>query len=371
MSVIRVMYDEQIFLLQEYGGISRYFTELIKAFEANPALGVLPVLSSKVVRNKYLLEETKSLSLTPVNSESRAFWHLLTQMVVNRRARKDIDLVHQTFYLPGFFSRFGRLPKALTLFDMIPEKTNSNRKLWNPHFMKRFVLPKADVLFSISESSTKDMLSEYGIKKEVITTYLGVGAEYQPDLPALAWLPEKYFLFVGNRDGYKDCELTIRSFARISSQIPGVTLLLVGGGPLKTSEKELIDGLGITGSVAQRSVSALELPNVYSNAVGLIYPSRYEGFGLPLVEAMASAIPVLSSETPINTEIAGDCATYFPVGDEVRLGELMHRLVCNQASFQDKIRSGESRAKDFTWENCAELTAIEYRRVVDKQKVKG
>ena len=369
MADIRVMYDEQIFLLQEYGGISRYFTELIKAFEANPGLGVKPVLSSNLVRNNYLLKETELPGLGAVKSEPRAFLRLLTQMILNRRAPRNIDLVHQTFYLPGFFRRFGKIPRALTLFDMIPENTQGKRRLWNPHFMKRYVLPKADLLFSISESSTQDMLTEYGIKKDVITTYLGVGSEFQPNLASLDWLPQEYFLFVGNREGYKDCELTIRSFAKISSQIPGVIMLLVGGGPLKTSERELIDELGVTDSITQRSVSALELPNVYSNAIGLIYPSRYEGFGLPLLEAMASATPVLSSETPINFEIAGDCATYFPVGDVGRLAELMAQLNSNRTSFQDKIRAGGKRSKEFTWEKCAELTAAEYRRTIERQKV--
>jgi alpha-1,3-rhamnosyl/mannosyltransferase len=118
-------------------------------------------------------------------------------------------------------------------------------------------------------------------------------------------------------------------------------------------------------------VNETELPNVYSNAIGLIYPSRYEGFGLPLVEAMASATPILASETPINTEIAAKCASFFPTGDQLRLAELMFQLVSDSPSFQDKIRLGELRSKDFTWGKCAELTAMEYRRIIEKEKVKG
>jgi glycosyltransferase involved in cell wall biosynthesis len=368
---IRVMFDEQIFLLQEFGGISRYFTELIKAFESNPALGVKPLLSSNSVRNKYLLEETNSFSLNAVKTKLGASFHLLKQIVFNRKVQNSADLVHQTFYLPGFYRRFSKLPKALTLFDMIPEKTQSHRKFWNPHFMKRYVLPKSDVLFSISQSSTKDMISKYGFKLNAITTYLGVGSEFQPNLPGLDWLPKRYFLFVGNRDGYKDWETAVRSFAKVSNQVSGAFLLLVGGGPLRVSEKDLISSLNIKGLVTQTSVNETELPNVYSNAIGLIYPSRYEGFGLPLVEAMASATPILASKTPINTEIAANCASFFPTGDQFRLAELMLQLVSDPPSFQDKIRLGELRSKDFTWGKCAEITAMEYRRIIEKEKVKG
>jgi glycosyltransferase involved in cell wall biosynthesis len=365
------MYDEQIFLLQDYGGISRYFTELIKTFHAHPEMGVEPVLSSRSVRNQYLLGETNFLELRRVDSTFSAFLNLVSRALFTRETKESVDLVHQTFYLPGFFSRFGKRPKAITLFDMIPENTESNRKFWNPHFAKRYVLPKADLVFSISESSTKDMFSEYGIDIDVTTTYLGVGPEYQPNLPKLEWQPNKYFLFVGNRDGYKDCQLAIRSFAVFAKKFLGVQLLLVGGGPLNKSEKGLIASLGVENSIIQRSVSAEDLPNTYSNALGLIYPSRYEGFGLPLVEAMASAIPVLASDTPINVEIAGDCATYFPVGDEQALTQSLLQLATNPLSFQDKIRSGEVRSKDFTWEKCAELTAAEYRRTIERQKVKS
>jgi glycosyltransferase involved in cell wall biosynthesis len=365
------MYDEQIFLLQEYGGISRYFTELIKTFHAHPELGVEPVVSSRDVRNQYLLKETNFFQLRQVKSQLGALYHLVKQILFMRKPPKSVDLVHQTFYLPGFFSRFKGLPKAVTLFDMIPENTASNKKLWNPHFAKRYVLPKADLVFSISESSTKDMLSEYRINMEVTTTYLGVGSEYAPNLPQLKWLPEDFFLFIGNREGYKDCELAIRAFAKAKKHTPGTVLLLVGGGNLTAGEKVLIAELGIKESIIQRSVSAEELPNVYSNARGLIYPSRYEGFGLPLVEAMASRVAVLASDTPINAEIAGESATYFPVGDGNSLAELMVQLISKPQAFQDKINLGQSRSKEFTWRKCAEITAAEYRRIIERQKVKG
>ncbi len=367
---LRVLYDEQIFLLQEYGGISRYFTELIKAFESNPSLGIQPVLASNFVRNQYLLRETKSFHLRQVKSNFASIFHLAVQMLLTRRTKEQVDLVHQTFYLPGFFSRFKGNPRALTLFDMIPEKVQSQRRLWNPHFSKRYVLPKADVIFSISESSTKDMFSEYGEHGVVTTTYLGVGSDYRPNLSSLEGQPKNYFLFVGNRDGYKDCELAIRSFSGIASKISGAVLLLVGGGSLRRNEKEFIERLGLRDSIFQISYSAQELPNIYSNAKGLIYPSRYEGFGLPLVEAMASGIPILASDTPINIEIAADCATYFTVGDEIALSDLMLQLCHNPSSFRAKIEAGEIRAKNFTWEKCAELTAAGYRRVIEEQKVR-
>ena len=99
-----------------------------------------------------------------------------------------------------------------------------------------------------------------------------------------------------------------------------------------------------------------------------MYPTRYEGFGLPLVEAMASGVPIVASDTPINNEIAMNCASYFPVGDGDALCKLMNQSVSNPEVFQDKINEGKKRAHEFTWRNCAEKTAAEYRRLVEKQK---
>jgi glycosyltransferase involved in cell wall biosynthesis len=365
---VRVMYDEQIFLLQEYGGISKYFTELIKNFESNPDLGISPSISSNWVRNQYLIKESKFTNLKRVTSRSLGVFLLFVQMVMHRRTKQNVDLVHHTFYIPGCFGRFRGLPKAVTLFDMIPERTPSGRMLWNPHFAKKLNLSRADLVFSISESSTRDMLDEYAMDRTVVTTYLGVGPEFSPGLPLLNWQTPNYFLFVGNRDGYKDFNLAIRAFATVSREHPDVNLQLVGGGKLTRAEKQLISELGVLGSVIHRSVSSEELPNVYSNALALVYPTRYEGFGLPLVEAMASGVPIVASDTPINKEIAMNCASYFPVGEGDALCKLMNQSVSNPEVFQDKINVGKKRAHDFTWRNCAEKTAAEYRRLVDKQR---
>jgi alpha-1,3-rhamnosyl/mannosyltransferase len=114
-------------------------------------------------------------------------------------------------------------------------------------------------------------------------------------------------------------------------------------------------------------VSDADLPSVYSNAVGLVYPSRYEGFGLPLVEAMASGVPILASRTPINMEICEESATFFPVGEHSQLALEMSNLLLDPLTFEDKIRSGLTRSKNFTWQKCAERTADEYRKLLEKR----
>ncbi len=367
MKPIRVLYDEQIFLLQEYGGISRYFTELIKAFQSDSNLGIVPLISSRAVTNEYLLGETSFLGLKRVNSNLGSNLTLLKQLLFNRINIFGADILHATFYLPSFLGRFRGIPKVVTLYDMIPENTDRPSKFSNPHFAKRHYMKNADLILSISKASTSDMLREYGMSVEIPTIYLGVGPEFVPNLPRISWLPKQYFLFVGNRSGYKDCRLAFAAFAEVCQGFPDLQLQLVGGGPLSDEEILFAKELGIHERIQQKSVSDTDLPSVYSNTLGLVYPSRYEGFGLPLVEAMASGVPVLASQTPINIEICEESATFFPVGEQSQLALEMSRLLSDPLSFEGKIRAGLTRSKNFTWQKCAERTADEYRKLLEKR----
>jgi glycosyltransferase involved in cell wall biosynthesis len=253
---------------------------------------------------------------------------------------------------------------VVTLFDMIPERVPAKNRLWNPHFAKRHYLAQADAIVSISETSTKDMVKEFGIKRKIPTTYLGVSANFAPNLERLEGTPESYLLFVGARSGYKDCGTAVSAFAQISESSPDLHLLFVGGGALTPKEKKLFRALGISNQVAQLAISDSELPRVYSNAIALIYPSTYEGFGLPLVEAMASGVPILASDTEINREIARDVAKYFPPGNFSALATGIRAILADPSGQRTKIEQGILRSSDFSWFECARQTAEVYRTLI-------
>jgi len=299
-----------------------------------------------------------------VNSFTYSLLILLIHSFTNRFRSTDADIVHTTFYLPGYLNRFPKNIKVTTLYDMIPENTKREKRFWNPHFSKRRYLSKSDLVLSISDSTTRDMLSEYELDIVVPTTYPGVGCEFTANLPKLEFLPAEYFLFVGNRGGYKSFNLALEAFASMAKEFPNLDFLLVGGGKLSRSETKLVKSLHISPRVHQRHVTSSELPNVYSNATALIYPSTYEGFGLPLVEAMASGTCIIASDTEVNKEIGGACANYFPIGDKNALMSEMRNVMLNQEAYQSKILKGLERSLEFTWLKCAEKTAEEYKKLL-------
>ncbi len=299
-----------------------------------------------------------------LNSTTSVVANLLRRSLLNRLSSRDLDLVHLTYYLPGYLGRFPGIPRVTSLFDMIPELAKEKGgRLWNPHFKKKVYLRNSDAVLSISESTTRDMRSKYGLTIPITTTYLGVSSEFMPGIPAIASLPEKYFLYVGNRGGYKNAVTALDAFAKVAQTNLEIFLVFCGGGQFSKAELKALSRLGIEGRVLHRNATSAELPAIYSNAVALLYPTKYEGFGLPLVEAMASGTPILASLTPINYEIAETAASYFSPVSSSELVELMQRALSGGSEFTVKVAGGLSRAKTFSWYRCAETTAKIYKDV--------
>jgi len=366
--IIRVVFDEQIFLLQKHGGISRYFTELIATFEENPELGVQPVLPFQAARSEHIIARLGGSKLKRVGSTLGALILLFRSTLENRGKSFPADVVHLTFYTPGFFGRFKGIPKVSSLFDMTPELTSRRFGFWNPHLQKRKFLTQSDAIISISNSSTEDMAAVYDEQRSTPTAYLGVSSSFHPNIEEPPIQEKPYLLFIGARSGYKNWMMSALAFAEVAREHPSLKYMLIGGGPLTRSERRVLKEAGILNRVIQKSVPDSDLPNYYSNALALVYPSKYEGFGLPLVEAMASGLPVLASDTRINKEICGAFAWYFPDADLVSLASLMEEAIQRTLpELHHKVGMGLQKAKKFSWYSCAENTAKVYRSLVRNQ----
>jgi glycosyltransferase involved in cell wall biosynthesis len=201
----------------------------------------------------------------------------------------------------------------------------------------------------------------YGIDRHVPTTYLGVSPKFSANLEKIPQLPNRYFVYVGSRKGYKDSHTAIKAFARVCEKHADINLVFLGGGRISSKDSRHLKSLGILEKVSQWDVSDDDLPRAYSNATALLYPSIHEGFGLPLVEAMASGTPVIASDTTINREIAGGAGTFFPVGDSFEMADLMRTVLAEPNAQKTKIMLGLELSKKFSWFECAKQTAEVYK----------
>jgi glycosyltransferase involved in cell wall biosynthesis len=358
--MVDVRYDDQIFVLQRRGGISRYFVELIREFTEGPELEVHPRLGWRWTRNAHALEAGLGRALR-VPGGSR----LQTLRWANRFANlgmPEVDVVHHTYYRAGYLTRRAGPPMVVTIYDMTPEIFPDLFPRRNPHREKREYVHRADLVLCISESTRRDLLRVYGsIESPIVVTHLGVNRRFVRGATKPSWCPERYVLFLGSRDGYKDFRVAIEAFAEVAATERTTVLLAVGGGRFTADETALISRWGLGDRVVQRDASDDDLPGVLGGASVFVFPSRYEGFGLPTLEAMACGTPTVLVDSSSHPEVGGDAALYFPPGDSSSLAVLLGRILADEALRSDLSRRGVAQAGRFTWRSTAVATADAYR----------
>jgi glycosyltransferase involved in cell wall biosynthesis len=361
---VRVLFDHQIFSYQRFGGASRYFHELMNVFHRTGE----PAFELGVARspNEYLRGAAYYRGgFAPPDHFLRTYARneLATRLAAWRHAP---DVLHATFYDPAAATVARRAKLVVTVLDMIPERFPelfAGRGAYNRFVTQRWIRGKrtlcarAAAILAISESTKRDLVELYGIDPaRVVVTHLGNRLAPTPGAPRPAGVPARYVLFVGTRNTYKNFALVLEAIASLD-----VALACVGGGPFDDIELARIDKLGLTGRVVQASVPDGELAACYAHALAFVFPSRYEGFGIPILEAFACGCPVLVARASCFPEIAGDAARYFDPDDANELREV---LACVIADAGDLRERGRTRAAQFTWEATAARTLAAYREAV-------
>jgi glycosyltransferase involved in cell wall biosynthesis len=357
---VRVSYDDQIFMLQRRGGISRYFVELIREFTARPELGVTPQLGWRWTNNAHALDAGLGRQLgAPGGSRSRVL-RLANRMF--KVSQPDAAITHHTYYQAPYLSRRSTPPMVVTVYDMTPELFPDLFPSGNPHLYKREYVKRAALVLCISESTRRDLLRVYGsVESPTVVTHLGVSHRFAQAGLRPSWCPERYVLFLGSRGGYKDFAVALESFAELAPKERATALVAVGGGTFTADEEALISRWGLREQVVQRDVSDDELPGVFGGARAFVFPSRYEGFGLPTLEAMACGTPTVLADSSSHPEVGGDAALYFPPGNSSILAAQLDRLLSDDGLRRDLSEKGLVRVTQFTWRHTSEATADAYR----------
>lgn len=340
-------------MLQKFGGIRNYFFNLIKTYAENPKYGIRPVVFMLHDRQRDNFENIKKLS----NFEIRTFKNLL-DILSPKFTNNEIDLVHNTYYLPLMDRFFPRRPHVTTIHDMIPELFKSQKLQINPHFEKRKYYETADGVISVSKTTSADLTRIYG-KNQGKSVQIYHGVDHNVFLPAGKDYRklDEYFIYVGKRNSYKNGMLALEAIEQLPSHI---RLVLVGGGPLSNLERNFLDSKNLTSRVIQINVKSRELADLYRGAIGLIVTSNYEGFGLPLIESMASGCPVIAKKSDCITEICEDNAIYFDSSDAEILSDTLKKMNKAKSETEDLIQRGIAHSKKFSWEKCALETANFY-----------
>lgn len=361
---IRVRYSSEIFARQRRGGASRMFAELLAEFTRRPELGVEPVVGPWVHRNDYLAA-TGIRGVRFVRQGwpgDRASILRAANRLLERPGPGDADLFHPTYYDPRHLRRSDPTPMVTTVLDMIPELLPDQVR-HDTHEAKLELVAASDLVVCISESVRTELLRVAGDPGvPVIACPLGVRPGDEP-VPRIEDRPADppIVLFVGARAGYKRFDVLLAAL-RLEGVTP-VELVCVGGGPWTTEERASIGGLPAGVSVRQVESDDGELARWYRRARLLVSCSAGEGFGLPVLEAMAAGCPVVATDIPVHREASGDVGRFVPVGDAAALRDSVSDLLGDRGLAESLAARGREVAAVATWTHSAELLADAYHSI--------
>ena len=289
-------------------------------------------------------------------------------------ARKAINSFHPDILHETYFSWDGYCPlgakKVLTVYDMIHEKyADSFEGSVGTSNPKRIAAQRADHVICISESTRQDLVNICQIPIEKTSViYLGVEDIFSPipqDIDSQCKLPKNYLLYVGKRDGYKNFIGFLSAFSASRYLKDNYSIVCFGGGALEPSELSSADELGLKPNQLVHYFGSDELlASIYRKAQALIYPSLYEGFGLPPLEAMASGCPVICSNTSSLPEVVGTSGEYFDPLSQKSMMEAMEGVLSTSKRREELITLGYVQASKFSWEKCAKETMREYQKLL-------
>ena len=273
------------------------------------------------------------------------------------------DLIHATYYCnPAIL--FSKAPVVYTVYDMILEKYASEMDPSGKLIKKKkHSLERASALPCISHATRNDLLNIYPhLERKTSVIHLAGEPKFKQirtEIPATTSLGNPYLLYVGSRESYKNFTRLTLAFAKASVHIPKLRLKVVGP-PLSISEARNLEHLDIKNKVDLfPNLNDLKLYELYKNATAFVYPSLYEGFGIPPLEAMALGAPVLASNTSSIPEVTGNAALLFNPWSEQDIYDAIMRISINSNLRQELIERGKIRCLKFNWEK----TSLEYMKL--------
>ncbi len=381
---VAVFFDEQAFLMQSAGGISRYVCSLAREL-ARSGEAVVQVFGG-ISANTHLqaLSAGDGLSVRFIPRRDRLRINTLVSHVSRQWRRMAFRRFQRRFgrviYHPSYYEVDGVIAAraaatVVTFHDMIPEwlVRECHEEPGPLPAIKLEAARRATLLLANSEFTRREVIKacpDLKLNPAVTPLAAGLPAVSNP-APPPELAGHKYFLLVGNRDGYKNGGLAFAAFARMAAARPLLRLAAIGGEPLKPAESALLAEHGLLDRWIHLRGGDELLARCYGHAVALIYPSRCEGFGLPVVEAMESGCPVVTTSCASLPEVGGAAALYVDPDDPQALAGVLESLLDKEDVRRGMIERGRDRARAFSWQATARGTLAAYRQALASRPVRS
>lgn len=385
---MRVLYDSQGFDMQKHGGVTRSFVELYKHFpkEVQARFGVIE--TDNVYLNNIGFPASGTSYRNFPFGEDNLVKHFLYKLYYNLKYKRykewdktpqlnmlesvrqikegEYEIFHPTFFAPYFLPYLGNKPMVLTVHDMIVElfphyfSSTNNQLIW-----KNILIPKAKHLIVVSECTKRDLQRLFHISDEKISVIYH-GADQTPYIPSgIRPIENEYLLFVGDRWLYKNFTKFVYAVVPVLKRHKDLFVICTGS-PFSQDEIRLLKENELLERFVHKFIqSDQELFDVYHNALAFVYPSEYEGFGIPILEAYKAGCPVMLNNSSCFPEIAGDAAIYFDMNDKgtdfESQFECLYRMNGNERN--SLLHKQRERLMRYTWERASEQLAEVYRQL--------
>lgn len=377
---MRVLFDYQAFSIQDCGGVSRCFSELYKHLpdDIEADLGLLESNNEYVQGWKGVHPAGYGYShfICERDFPGKGHLHLWTDCLrkpkyypnynknycIELLKKGTYDVFHPTYFDPYFLPYLNGKPFVLTIHDMIPELFDGLDERQKEN--KAELSKRATHIIAVSHHTKKDIINLLHIPEERVSV-VHHGAPDNLVINDVPLFPFPYLVYSGSRYRYKNFLLMLRHLRDFLTEHPALRLVCTGAN-FTEREKTVIADLNLSDSIIHRFIDERDLGTLYHHALCLIYPSAYEGFGLPILEAYKAECPVLLNRASCFPEIAGDAALYFEISDDTtNLADVLETLL----NFVPQERAAlierqNRRVLHYSWRNSAQCVADVYRQVL-------
>ena len=366
---MNILYDHQFFPVLRFSGISRYHYELASYLASLPGCDVSLYMGWHI--SEFEFDTVKKaarrffgMKRPAFPGSERIFSHINTLGLSLFAGLAHADIYHQTYY--SFFLPRFRGKRVVTVHDLIyflfPQYFQDNDRM---RAQTEKSVAAAHGIIAVSEHTKKDLVRILNVPEDrVQVIYEANSLTGAPGAKNPMGGP--YILYVGQRFHWKNFITLLRAYAGSPQLNRNYRLVCFGGSEWTPEEKTVLESQDLHSRVMRTRGPDELLATFYSHAAALVYPSLYEGFGLPVLEAMHYGCPVVASTGGSIPEIAGDAALFFDPQNVSMLQQRLLECVDNKEQRQELSRKGREREATFSWKKCADQTYGFYTRLLKR-----
>lgn len=356
---MKILFDHQLFSWQRWGGASKYFAMLLNNMPKEN-WDTTTIFSNNEYVKALNLFSCRHLFSNKVFSGQGLLMHTLNKPYSLYRLRKrDYDVYHQTHFDPFGLRAIKNKPMVTTFHDINCSTLNPDMKMvkWQEQSLNR-----ANKVVAVSCNTKQDLVNTFNIAPEKVEViYHGIETDNLSYAPRIFDFP--YILYVGTRDHHKNFERFAKAYSVFQKKFQNIRLVCTWK-DFTPSEKELIHRLNISDRVIHYSANEAEMNTLYKNALFFAFPSLYEGFGMPILEAMINKCPVVLSNASCFPEIAQNAGLYFNPNEIDDMVAVMSRVAESENLRTELVSLGLKRVADFSWGKCAQEHMRVYESII-------